>query len=73
MFALLVDESRDCSGHEQLSIVLQVVALTNNNKYVIQEYFLGLVRLHEFGAQTLSNETVKFLLKYGIKLELCIS
>jgi hypothetical protein len=49
------------------------VALTDNDKNIIQEYFLGLIRLHEFDAQTLSDEIVRFLLNHGIELESCIS
>ncbi|CAF1538177.1 unnamed protein product, partial [Didymodactylos carnosus] len=56
MFALLADESRDSGGHEQLSIVVRIVVHTDDDKDIIQEYFLGLIRLHEFDAQTLSNE-----------------
>lgn len=73
MFALLADESRDISGHEQLSIVIRVVVPTADNKSIIQEYFLGLIRLHEFDAQTLSHEIVKYLTEYGIELNSCIS
>ncbi|CAM4904862.1 unnamed protein product [Rotaria socialis] len=75
VFSLLADESRDTSGHEQLSIVVRVVVpiSTNGNKNVIQEYFLGLVRLHEFDAPTLSDEIANCLIKCGIELKSCIS
>ncbi|CAF4228706.1 unnamed protein product [Rotaria sp. Silwood2] len=72
-FALWADESRDSGDHEQLSIVVRVVAHTDDDKDIIPEYFLGLIRLHEFDAQTLSNEIANYLIKYGIKLESCIS
>jgi hypothetical protein len=73
MFALMADESRDSSGHEQLSIVLRVVVPTDDNKNIIQEYFLGLIRLHEFDAPALSNTIADFLINYGIDLQSCIS
>lgn len=73
MFALIADESRDNGGNEQLSVVIRVVEPTNENKNVIQEYFIGLIRLHEFDAQTLSNMIVDYLTKYGIELQSCIA
>ena len=41
MFALLADESRDSGGHEQLLIVVRVIVNADNDKDVIEEYFLG--------------------------------
>ena len=70
---LLADESRDNGGHEQLSIVVRVVVNADNDKDVIQEYFLGLIRLHEFDAHTLSNVIANYLIRYGIELESCIA
>ncbi|CAF3092361.1 unnamed protein product [Rotaria sp. Silwood2] len=61
MFALLADESRDSGGNEQLSIVVRVVVPTNDSKDIIQEYFIGLIRLHEFDAQTLSKMIAAYL------------
>ncbi|CAF2115220.1 unnamed protein product [Rotaria magnacalcarata] len=64
-YALMADESRDISGNAQLSIVVRIVSsakyvLSNNNE-LVQEYFLGFVRLYQFDATTLSNAIVKFL------------
>ncbi|CAF3192960.1 unnamed protein product, partial [Rotaria sp. Silwood2] len=73
MFALLADESRDSGGNEQLSIVVRVVVPTNDSKDIIQEYFIGLIRLHEFDAQTLSKMIAAYLKKYGIELQSCIA
>ncbi|CAF1302516.1 unnamed protein product [Rotaria sordida] len=73
MFALLADESRDSGGNEQLSIVIRVVVPTNDNKDIIQEYFIGLIRLHEFDAQSLSKMIADYLIKYGIELQSCIA
>ncbi|CAF3784283.1 unnamed protein product [Rotaria socialis] len=72
-FALMADESRDNGGHEQLSIVIRIVVNANNHKHIIQEYFISLIRLHEFDAQTLSNEIVNYLTNYGVKLDSCIA
>ncbi|CAF4161089.1 unnamed protein product [Rotaria magnacalcarata] len=68
-FALMADENRDNGGHEQLSIVIRRVVNADNHKYIIQKYFIGLIRLHEFDAQTLSNEIVNYLTNYGAKLD----
>ncbi|CAF1216123.1 unnamed protein product [Rotaria sordida] len=41
-FALTADESRDVSGHEQLSIVIRIVNdPSDNNNDIIKEYFMG--------------------------------
>ncbi|CAF3585712.1 unnamed protein product [Rotaria socialis] len=72
-FALMADESRDNGGHEQLSIVIRIVVNANNHKHIIQEYFIGLIRLHEFDAQILSNEIVNYFTNYGVKLDSCIA
>ncbi|CAF4117090.1 unnamed protein product [Rotaria sordida] len=41
-FALIADESRDVSGHEQLSIVIRIVNdPSDNNNDIIKEYFTG--------------------------------
>ncbi|CAF1398486.1 unnamed protein product [Rotaria sordida] len=73
MFSLLADESRDSGGNEQLSIVIRVVVPTNDSKDIIQEYFIELIRLHEFDAQTLSKMIADYLIKYGIELQSCIA
>jgi hypothetical protein len=75
-YSLMADESKDISGHEHLSIVVRVVSnptntMLNKNE-VIQEYFLGLVRLQEFDAITLSDAIVQFLNSYSIDLTSCI-
>ncbi|CAF1366267.1 unnamed protein product [Rotaria sordida] len=75
-YSLMADESRDISGNAQLSIVVRVVssptdALSNKNN-IIQEYFLGFVRLHQFDAMTLSSAIVRFLNLYQIDLKACI-
>ncbi|CAF2962449.1 unnamed protein product [Rotaria sp. Silwood2] len=54
-FSLMADESRDISGHEQLSIVIRVVIDSPDTKAdLVKEYFMGLIRLHEFDAKSLS-------------------
>jgi hypothetical protein len=72
----MADESRDVGGHEHLSVVARVVSspsntMSNKNE-VIQEYFLGLVRLHEFDAITLCDAIVQFLNLHQIDLKSCI-
>ena len=73
MFALLADESGDNGGDEQLSIVVGVVVNADNDKDVIEEYFLGWIRWHEFDGHRLSNEIVNYLIRYGIEFEWCIA
>lgn len=76
----MADESRDLSGHEQLSVVLRVInpelktnSDQNQQPSLFNEYFLGLIKLNEFDAQTLTNEIVKFLLSLNIDLKRCIA
>lgn len=69
----MADESKDSGGNEQLSIVLRVVVPTDDNKNTIEEYFLGLVRLHEFDAPSLTDAIANYLIKYGIDLTSCIA
>ena len=72
----MVDESRDISGNEQLSVVVRVIDVdikgNNDQNYqssLFKEYFLGFTRLVEFDAQSLTNEIVKFL----SSLNICMS
>ena len=77
------DETRDITGHEQLSIVVRVVSVekvSNNNtdfslqhSVVFNEYFVGLVKLDEFDAQTLADEIVQYLSSLKIPLNKCVA
>lgn len=76
----MVDESRDISGNEQLSVVVRVIdhEITVNNERSYQsclfkEYFLGFIRLVDFDAQSLTNEIVKFLSSLNIDMNYCIA
>ncbi len=71
---MLADESRDISGHEQMSIVLRVIDATKlkSSDNFIEEYLLGLVPLESFDAPSLANAIVDLLRKYNIDLNLCI-
>ena len=70
----MADESRDVSGHGQLSIVIRVVIDSPDTKAdLVKEYFMGLVCLHEFDAKSLSLKIVEFLESYNIKLDSCIA
>ncbi|CAF5014144.1 unnamed protein product [Rotaria sp. Silwood1] len=58
----ITDESRDVSGHEQLSIVIRIVNdPSDNNNDTLKEYFMGFVRLHQFDAESLSLEIIALL------------
>jgi Domain of unknown function (DUF4371) len=79
----MADESRDVSGHEQLSIVVRsisdkVVPSRNHDrshKYptIFNEYFISLVKLDQFDAQTLTDEIVQCLTSSKIDLNKCVS
>lgn len=79
----MADETRDVSGHEQLSIVVRVVSdkLVPNNvtghacRHAIDfgEHLLGLVKLDEFNAQTLADEIVQYLSSCNIPLNKCVA
>ncbi len=70
----MADESRDISGNEQLSIVVRVVVDSPDTKAdLVKEYFMGLVRLHEFDARSLSSKIVEYLEHFNIKLDSCIA
>jgi hypothetical protein len=76
----MVDESRDISRNQQLSVVVRVIDLeitANNNQNcrssLFKEYFLGFIRLVEFDAQSLTNEIVKFLSSLNIDMNYCIA
>ncbi|CAF1525059.1 unnamed protein product [Adineta ricciae] len=80
MFLLMADETRDVSGHEQLSIVVRVVdrevkSNTDSNQQLslFKEYFLGFIKLDQFNAETLTNEIVRFLSSLNIDLKNCIA
>ena len=57
-FSILVDESRDISMKEKMSLILRYV----NKKWIIIEWFLGIVHVAS---------TTVLLLKYAIKCLLC--
>ena len=76
----MADESRNVSGHEQLSVVVRVVdpeisASNNPNEQqsLFNEFFLGFIKLDKFDAETLTNEIVKLLLSLNIDLNDCIA
>ncbi len=73
----MVDESRDVSGNEQLSVVLRFIPDYENNQVndqnVVSEFFLGFIRLMEFDANTLSSKVVEYLSSLNIPLTSCIA
>ncbi|CAF1263221.1 unnamed protein product [Adineta ricciae] len=76
MYALMADECRDISGHQQLSIVIRFVRDLNDRMAsstdVVKEYFLGFVPLEAFDAATLAQNIVEFLKQLNIPLQSCI-
>lgn len=77
MYALMVDEARDVSGKQQLSVVLRFAPDYENNQIngesVVSEYFLGFIRLLKFDANTLSSKIVEYLSSLNIPLTSCIA
>ena len=76
----MADETRDVSGHEQLSVVVHVIDHEvkinndpNQQSSLFKEYFLGFIKLDQFDAQTLTNAIVKFLSSLNINLKDCIA
>ena len=76
----MADESKDSSGNEQLSIVVRFVSdesMKQNEKTnvhsIFKEYFIGLVRLTEFDAQSLANEIIQYLSFLKIDVDKCIA
>ena len=74
------DEAKDCSKNEQLSIVVRCIShdlVKQNDKIdcnsIFKEYLLGLVKLDEFDAQTLSNEIIQYLSHLKIDINSCIA
>jgi hypothetical protein len=57
-----------------MSVVLRVIddRKIKTSSYFIEEYLLGLIRLHLFDAQSLANAIVDILRKYNIDINLCI-
>ncbi|CAF1489142.1 unnamed protein product [Adineta ricciae] len=77
VFALMADETRDISGHEQLSIVVWVVSservpggtgFSSKHTITFNEYLVGLVKLDAFHAQTLADEIVQYFSSLNISL-----
>jgi len=75
-YALMADECRDISGHQQLSIVIRFICDDHIHAAdcsdVLKEYFLGFIPLEKFDAETLSIKIVEFLNKLNIPLKSCI-
>jgi hypothetical protein len=79
----MADETRDISGHEQLSVVVRVVSdemMPNNgadfsvkHSIVFNEFFIGLIKLDQFDAQTLADEIVQYLSSLNIPLNKCVA
>lgn len=64
----MVDESKDSSSNEQLSAVVRFVlkeSMKQNEKTSVHsfpnEYFIGLVMVTEFAAQSLASEIIRYL------------
>ena len=69
LFSPMGDEAHDVSGSEQLSVILRVidceVQVKNGSKkqsFLFKEYFLGYIKLDQFGAEILTNEVVVFII-----------
>ena len=70
MFALIVDEARDNSCCEQLSLCIRYLNITTGD---IVERFLGFVPLESLSAESLTTTITEFLSKVGLPIKHCIA
>ncbi|XP_025420657.1 zinc finger MYM-type protein 1-like [Sipha flava] len=68
VYSLIVDEARDASTFEQMSICIRYV-----HKLTIKERFLGFVQVEELDALGLTNSIIEFLNSVGLDITKCIS
>ena len=68
VYSLIVDEARDASTLEQMSICIRYV-----HKSIIKERFLGFVQVLKLDAQGLTHCIIEFLNAVGLDIEKCIS
>ncbi|XP_008179863.1 uncharacterized protein LOC103308380 [Acyrthosiphon pisum] len=68
VYSLIVDEARDASTLEQMSICIKYV-----HKSIIKERFLGFVQVLKLDAQGLTHCIIEFLNAVGLDIEKCIS
>ena len=66
-FSLMVDETRDCSQHEQLVVCLRYC----DAELEIHEVFVGFHELERQDAETLLTIISDILLRYNLKLQNC--
>jgi hypothetical protein len=70
MFALIVDEARDNSCTEQMSLCIRYVLDTTG---VIVERFLGFMPLEQLSAESLTGTITQFLAGVGLSIKQCIA
>jgi hypothetical protein len=68
MFSIIVDEARDASCTEQMSICIRYV-----KDGCVQEHFLRFIDVHELNATSLSSTIIDFLRTLGLDLKFCVS
>lgn len=68
LFACIVDEARDNSCTEMMSICVRYV-----HKTEIKERFLGFVRLTKLDAVSLAKELSSFLTSVGLSMNMCVA
>ncbi|KAL4126441.1 hypothetical protein QTP88_010663 [Uroleucon formosanum] len=68
IFSLIVDEARDESKIEQMSVCIRYVYDSK-----IKERFLGFIELNELNAQALCNGLILFLNNTGLDIGKCVS
>ncbi len=74
VFSLIVDEARDNSCTEQMSICVRYISSSVFNKQsIIRERFLGFVRLFDLNADALTENIQQFFNETGISLKRCVS
>ncbi|XP_025413148.1 52 kDa repressor of the inhibitor of the protein kinase-like [Sipha flava] len=67
-FSVIADESCDISGIEQLSLGVRFVHKMSTGKFCVREEFLGFVPLQRLDAETISEQILSTLIKFGLDL-----
>lgn len=67
-FSVIADESSDISGIEQLSLGVRFVHKMSSAEFCVREEFLGFVPLQRLDAETISEQILSTLVKFGLDL-----
>jgi len=66
-YSILVDETMDIAGIEQLSICIKYVTY-ENNQTVVKKDFVGFISLEKLDSESISNKIISSLQEWGLDL-----